>query len=110
MQPQGTGSVIRLRHGVSVWVQVYMALWLGLVGLLGSVVFVAALLTVLGENVGATGDIWVGLIVPPGMLVFGVGLIWFGRYLARGEAEFLITWLTDVLHAYPRAEFPAPRV
>jgi hypothetical protein len=106
-QPQDGGTILRVRWGMSGWVQVFTALWLGFVGLLGSLGFVATLLTVLGHDVGATGDLWVGLVVPPGMLVFGVGLLWFGRYLARGEGEFLTSFLSDVLRARPRAEPPA---
>jgi hypothetical protein len=44
---------------------------------------------------------YVGFVVPPAMLVFGVVLIGFGRWLARGEQEFLTEFLCTTLQAQP---------
>jgi hypothetical protein len=35
------------------------------------------------------------------LLAFGVGFVWFGRWLARDEERFLVDFVAEVLEATP---------
>jgi hypothetical protein len=99
LQPAGAGTMLRGRFGIQRWVWGFMVFWFAFNSLVGGILFVATLVTVLGGPMQAKGDPWVGLVVPPGLVLFGAGLLWFGRYLARDEPEFLRGFLVEVLEA-----------
>ena len=44
------------------------------------------------------------LAIPVLMLAFGVGMVWFCRWLARGEEEFLVAFLGGVIGCGEEAE------
>jgi hypothetical protein len=44
-------------------------------------------------------EVWLGVGVPPLLLAFGFGLLRFGRYLARGERQFLIDFVGQTVGA-----------
>ena len=45
---------------------------------------------------------WIGLLITPAMLVFGLALVGLGRLLARQEAAFLVEFLVSKLDARER--------
>jgi hypothetical protein len=86
----GGATLFHGRPGMSPLVTGFMAVWLGLTLLIGGV-FVAALIA------GRVGLL--GTVIPPLMLAFGAGLVWFGRWLARGEEAFLVAFVAQVIGA-----------
>jgi hypothetical protein len=99
LQSRGTGTMIRGWFGMSTLVLVGMACWFGFILFGGAIVVLVMWRTLWFESVQVEGNVWVGFAFILGMLAFGIGLIWFGRYLARGEAAFLRHFLLDVLKA-----------
>ena len=101
MRPEGTGTVISGEFAVHPFVRVFMRIWFGGVILIGGTVFVSAVGAIL-FGAASQGDAWVGVLVPPGMAVFGFFLIRAGRYLARNEARFITDFLINALDATDR--------
>jgi hypothetical protein len=110
LEPHGEGSAFRGTASMHPFVTAFVIVWFAGVVLIGGAVFVAAIRRlVVGEGEP------VGLIVPPLMVVFGVFMVCFGRYLARGEERFLVAFVAEVLgacgeaHAEPSAAADPPR-
>jgi hypothetical protein len=98
LSPAGTGTHLHCHLGMHPLIGIFMPLWFCLV-----LAFAAGWI-VIGVERGATGmQFWAGLIIPVFMLVFGVGLIAFGRFLARNERPFLLDFLRQTVDAQPIA-------
>jgi hypothetical protein len=102
LEPRGEGTAFRARAGMHPFVAAFMAVWFAAILLIGGPVFVAAV-----RGVAAEANGLVGLLAPPLMLVCGLLLVWFGRYLARGEEQFLVSFVAEVLGARGEAEAEA---
>ncbi len=102
MRAQGTGTLIVGKFAMHPVVLVFMCVWLGGVMLIGGLIFLTTAASYLpGSTTHIHGDPRVGLTGPPLMLVFGVCLVMFGRFLARKEAHFITEFLVDTLAAVP---------
>jgi hypothetical protein len=83
IETSGGGSRIVARSFMSVYATVFMVFWFGMV----SLVPLAAL---------AAGSVEAALLSIPGfMLAFGIGLVAFGRWLARDEHDFLLAFIRN---------------
>ncbi len=69
-----------------------MTLWVGAVGLGAAAILLSAVQGRLQGNP-------VAALIPVFMLLFAVGLVRFGRYLARDEERFLVAFVAEVLEA-----------
>lgn len=95
----GSGTRLHCRAGMHPFVTVFMALWLGAVGI-GAVSAVAMMLQFSREGEGAIpAAAGFGVVVPFVMVAFGVALVWFGRWLAREERQRLIEFLERTVGA-----------
>ena len=103
LEERDGSTVFRGQAGVHPLVTGFMAVWFGLLILLGGAAFVAGV----GGLLGGRGHV-LGVIVPAVGLAFGVGLVWFGRWLARNEESFLVAFVAEVIAARraPEAEPP----
>lgn len=59
---------------------------------------------VVASSTSPQGDVWVGLAVPPAMLLFGYALIRFGRHLAADEGALLADFLAKTVEARFQSE------
>jgi hypothetical protein len=83
-------TLLTCRTGMSAFVIAFMCVWFGGVIWIGGL-FVPPLLNgVFVEPV---------FLILPGMLLFGAGLVSFGRWLAKGEDELLVSFLEDTVDA-----------
>lgn len=73
----------------------FMILWFSLVGL-SSITSISMI-----ARDGLHASVGLGLFVPFGMIAFGIGLIWFCRWLAQGEVDQLREFLEETLDAAP---------
>jgi hypothetical protein len=76
----------------------FMAIWLLGVITIGSMVTLTSFGQLLQGDVGFVDGI-TGVLLPVALLVFGVGLFWGGRVLARGEEEKLLQFLDETIEA-----------
>jgi hypothetical protein len=107
--PQFYGSIQRNERGTVIegyfdmdrWAKWFMRIWLGLVILVGSSFFLSALWDfVRGANHPHDG-FWVGLLVLPTMVLFGLLLPKFGLWLGRNEEQYILEFLQTTLIASP---------
>ena len=95
-----SASRIEVQLGVSRFVPAFLALWI-------SILLVAwlALAVSPGGSGGATRpeDVWVAHWLPPLMILFGIALLGFGRWLARNEARELLEFLSRTFECPPDA-------
>jgi hypothetical protein len=97
LEPGGTG--IQGYFDLSTWVKRFMRFWLAGVFVIGAPIAVFALLDVITGSHHLSGDIWVGVIVPPAMIAFGIVLPKFGRLLGRPEEKSILEFLENTLAA-----------
>jgi hypothetical protein len=105
IQSDPRGTRIVGRFDLADRVRLFMWFWLGGVVLIGGSIFVACLSDVMTGSHHIQGDAWVGLVVPPAMVLFGILLPRFGRLMGRSEERFILEQLQNVLNA--RIEDPA---
>lgn len=84
---EGATTIVEGRTGMGTFTKLFMLAWCGMLILIGG----GMMLSVLSASGGVEG-IGVGLF-PFGMIAFAVVLVGFGRWLARDEAAFLLSFL-----------------
>ncbi len=99
MHEQAGRTFIRCRFSLHPFVKVFWVLWFAVVLLVGGPIFVISLLALTAVPARVPEGAWEGILVPVGMLVFGVGNSWLGRYLARNERGFLIAFVRNTVAA-----------
>ncbi len=97
-EPMSEGTRIEGYFDAPLWARVFMRVWLGFAVLIGGIGFVATLLSLFtGEHIA--GDTWVGLVVPPALVLFGTVLPKLGRSMGRGDRRFILEFLRQTLGA-----------
>jgi hypothetical protein len=91
--PQERGCRIEGYFDVDRWIKIFMWFWLGFVAFTSIPVFIVS------ASRPMRGDAWVGVIVPLGLVLFGIFLPKFGRWMARGQEAFLKEFLETTLAA-----------
>ncbi|MGA7637978.1 MAG: hypothetical protein WA690_02410 [Candidatus Acidiferrales bacterium] len=76
-----------------------MRFWLGFVAVVGGAMFVLSLLNMTSGSHFITGDLWVGIIVPPALLLFGLVLPRVGRAFGKWDERFLLEFVQRTLAA-----------
>ncbi len=105
-----TGGTLFLgRAGLGTSVTIFMAGWFGWVVLVGGTLSVLAISEMFGVAVGGRpmeGNLPRSLapVIVLLMLAFGVGLVRFGRWLARDEERFLVAFVAEVAGLGPAPE------
>ena len=98
------GTIFRGKARMATFLRCFMTVWFGGLVLIGGILSVAAVGQVLGFAAPAMqGNLPLPLVpvIFILMLAFGVGLVRFGRWLARDEERFLVQFLADALEASP---------
>lgn len=83
LRPNGNGTHVSVSTGISGMVMAFMIVWFGF--------FIA-----LGLGIAFSAEPG-SAIYPGGFIAFGIGLVSAGRWVARGEAEFLTAFLVETL-------------
>ena len=94
---EGRGTRLRGRTGTHPFVALFMAVWLGVIGL--GVATTVAVMPSLPDREAAVAVAGVSFFVPFVLVAFGVALVWLGRRFARGERERLIGFLRQTVEA-----------
>ncbi len=93
------GTLIVARIGMYPVVTAFMALWFFLLSLIGGTIVVLSLMNLRTGQPEADGSPIAGLLVPPLMTAFGIGLVLVGRRMAGTDREKMLTFVMQVLHA-----------
>jgi hypothetical protein len=97
------GTRIEGHFDVSTWVKNVMRFWVGFVAVVGGIVFVLSVLDLTTGSHFISGDVRVGIIVPPAMLLFGLILPRIGRLVGKGDERFLLEHIQLTLAAHVEA-------
>jgi hypothetical protein len=77
-----------------------MWIWLGFAILIGTPIFIATAIDVTKGNQHSNGEAWVGLVVPPALMRFGIVLPKVGRLLGKADQRFILEQLQRALGAH----------
>jgi len=104
---EGTGS--RIEGYVSVWpsARLFIRIWFAVVALIGVPAFLVSIQRAISDEF--SGDWWVGLVVPPGMLLWGLLVRWLGAAIGAPEKDYLREFLEQALLARPIPGSPRER-
>jgi hypothetical protein len=98
-EPEVGGTRIEGYFDSPEWTRWFIRIWLGLAILLGVPVFIAAVIEVAKGAAAREQGAWVGLIVPPSLLLFGVFLPKFGRFLCQEDEQEILRHIQSTLAA-----------
>jgi hypothetical protein len=76
-----------------------MRIWLAGAALVGIPIFVGTLVDVTRGSHHMIGDTWVGLIVPPALVLFGTVLPKVGHLLGKNDRRFVLEHVQNTLAA-----------
>jgi hypothetical protein len=82
-----------------------MRFWLAAVAVLGGPIFVLSAFDLVAGSRHMSGDISVGLIVPPAMIAWGFLLPQIGRLFGRADGRFLVDFVQQTLAARVEENF-----
>ena len=99
VQAEPSGSRIEDYFDAPRWARYFMRFWLAGAVLCGAPIFVLTLLDVLTGSHHTTGDTWVGLVVPPALILFGTVLPKLGRVFGRGDRKLMLEFLQQTVAA-----------
>jgi hypothetical protein len=88
------------RFSMHSFVLPFMAIWVGIL-LLFIVGTLRASPSMLTSPFEVPAEAWPPLFAPIGMLIFGFGLVRFGRYGSRGDRQVLLAFIRETLMANP---------
>ncbi|VTR93304.1 unnamed protein product [Gemmata massiliana] len=97
LEPHADGAVLRCRTGL----HPFTRLWLVLFLVLGAFVALVGVANI-SRALAADRPVDLRMLGPCGLLAFGLAIWLAGRYRARGEGQFLVTFAAEVLGAEPR--------
>jgi hypothetical protein len=75
------------------WARYFMRVWLAFAVLCGVPIFVATLRDVLTGSHAVSGDVWVGLAVPPFLIFVGTVLPMLTRRFGRNDRRFMVDFV-----------------
>ena len=105
--PEPGGTRIEGYFDAPRWARYSMRIWLGFAVLVGAPIFVEAVLDVATGSHHINGDKWVGLLVPPALVLFGTVLPKIGRLFGEADRRFILDHIQSILGA--RIEEPESR-
>jgi hypothetical protein len=97
--PEPGGTRIEGYFDYPRWARYFMRIWLGFAVLVGTPIFVRTLSDVVTGSNYMSGDKWVGLIVPPALVLFGTVLPKFSRLLGKSDERFMLEHIQNTLAA-----------
>ena len=104
--PEAGGTRIESYFDVPRLARFFMRAWLTGAVLIGTPIFLMSLLDLTTSSHYMTGDLWVGLVVPPALVLFGTFAPKVGQFLSRGEERYILQYVQETLAT--RLEEPTP--
>ncbi|NJD06063.1 MAG: hypothetical protein FIA97_06145 [Methylococcaceae bacterium] len=102
LRPGAEGTVVSGDLGIHPVIRTFMFVWFAIVIVTGAPAYLGLFGPVICGPAMVEENAWIGLLIPPAMLVFGLVAVTLGRRLARQEAAFLMEFLIRNLDARER--------
>ena len=96
IEAESGGAKIEGYFAAPRWARYFMRIWLGLAVIIGAPIVVSTLRDVITNQRKLSGDLWVGLVVPPLLIFFGTGLPRMAQRLGKGDRRTLINFVQQV--------------
>ena len=97
--PEQGGTRIEGYFDMPRWTKYFMRIWLAGAVLIGIPIFVGTLLDIATHSDYMTGDKWVGLVVPPALVLYGTVLPSLGRLFGKRDRQFILQHIQNTLAA-----------
>lgn len=88
-----------LTMGLHPFVKIVMLVWFGGFILIGGSILTMSLSSIFMKKSSVDIGTIMGILIPPGMVIFRIALLIFGKYLSKDENRVLIVFLRDLLDA-----------
>jgi hypothetical protein len=98
--PEHGGTRIEGYFDTRPWAKYFMWIWLGFAVLIGTPIFIATAIDITTGSYHSNGEAWVGLVVPPALVLFGIVLPKVGRLAGRADRPFILEQLQKALGAH----------
>ena len=105
IMPEQGGTRIEAYFDTPRVTRYFMRVWLAGAVLIGTPIFIMTALDVSAGSHNMTGDLWVGLVVPPALILWGTFLPRIGWLFSRSEERFILQYVQGTLVA--RVEDPS---
>jgi hypothetical protein len=99
-EPESGGTRIEGYFDAPLWARYFMRVWLAGAVLIGTPIFVETVIDITTGSHHMSGDIWVRLLVPPGLVFFGTVLPKLGRFLGKKDERFILEHVQNTLAAH----------
>jgi len=99
MMPDGRGTRIEAFWDVWRSVRIFVRVWIVLTAIMGTPILFNALRCAVSKACADQGDSWLGLIVPPAMILWGILLPRIGALLGLHEKKAIVELLERTLVA-----------
>lgn len=97
LESQPDGTVIYCRFGMHPFVIGFMIFWICFVLSIGGLGAIESMHDLNSRNPPA--DAWIGVFLPPGMILFAVLLMSIGWLVSSGDQEFLMNFVRRTVNA-----------
>jgi hypothetical protein len=97
--PEPGGTRIEGYFDAPRWARYFMRIWLAFAVLVGTPIFVGTVVDMATGSHYTSGDKWVGLLVPPALVLVGTVLPKVGRLLGKADRRFIIEHIQSTLTA-----------
>ncbi len=98
-EPEGNGTRIEAYFDAPPWARYFMRIWLTGAVLIGAPIFVGTLIDMITGSHYMSGDNWVGLVVPPVLLMYGIVFPKIGRLFGEADRRFILEQVQNTLAA-----------
>lgn len=99
VEPEQGGTRIEGYFDTPRWAKYLIRIWLAGAVLIGTPIFVGTLLDIATHSYHMTGDKWVGLVVPPALVLYGTVLPSLGRLFGKRDRQFILQHIQITLAA-----------
>ncbi|MFZ1086457.1 MAG: hypothetical protein WAN35_15955 [Terracidiphilus sp.] len=99
-EPEQSGTKIEARFDLQQYTKWFMRIWLSFAGLVGIKLVVTTIRYLMTPGHNMKSGVWVGLLVPPSLVLFGILLPKMGKLFGRKDEEFILQFVQEKLVAH----------
>lgn len=98
-EPEANGTRIEAYFDAPPWARYFMRIWLAGAVLIGTPIFVGTVIDMITGGHYMSGDNWVGLVVPPVLVLYGTVFPKIGRLFGKAGRRFILEHVQNTLAA-----------
>lgn len=107
--PEGSGTRIAAYFDAPRWARYFMRIWVAGAVLVGVPIFVGTVIDMTTGSHYTSGRNWVGLLVPPLLILYGTVFPKIGRFFGRADRKFILEEVQNIVAARIEGSQPPHR-